>query len=574
MNSSWPFDGDSRLNRIFGDSKRKTGGRPFLGAYRRKPAPDAAAEAEPPETDPVEPPNYVEKAEPAPKVVLKNPAWSVDKASFNDKVRVLVEAEVPPPLAHLTRIEFKLWALIPDGKREAVGKMEGHLKDGRAAGEVTLFYPQYRDGGNLLSACGYVFSAKHRESDEVESKALPVKQPFASKVRWDKAEEWFGLPVKLLADTCLKDGEEVTVKVASENGVALDAKAKAKKGKLEIPWTPCLCGVSPDAGGKYPEKVEFYAELSHGEERAVPEKNFFLKVVGETEYHTFAKDCVWGEYGAHAEFKQRLKKGSADVQVKKTIMKAWQGFMVDMTRAGLTGIVPGCPFDRQRWGRVKGKGETPNQYHDGSQWLPMPKGFTPRDKEFSAYGFIQSGGHFILGGIPRAYWPDKFLDYDFDKPAYVKKRQDWKQDTDSRWSRKFLLRPHSCRKGSGSGGCGYHLDLALELNRIETWQEHAITICKGHFRSNAGCFSLEEPRIAMAAHEVGHLVGMPDEYVDGGIDPTLNGDGATKGIDSTTLMGQSLDRIKKRHYANFASVADLQVERKIGRKTGFVPADQ
>lgn len=146
-------------------------------------------------------------------------------------------------------------------------------------------------------------------------------------------------------------------------------------------------------------------------------------------------------------------------------------------------------------------------------------------------------------------------------------------DTERRWSRKFLIRPRPCCKGSARGGCGYPLDLEFEMKQIATWQEHSITICNGLFRSNAGCFSLEEPRVAMAAHEVGHLVGMPDEYVDGGIDPTLNGDGAIKGIDTTTLMGESLGGIKKRHYANFTTTVDTLIEPKTGRKPGFFPAD-
>jgi hypothetical protein len=86
--------------------------------------------------------------------------------------------------------------------------------------------------------------------------------------------------------------------------------------------------------------------------------------------------------------------------------------------------------------------------------------------------------------------------------------------------------------------------------------------------------ALEDPDISMAAHEIGHLVGMPDEYVDGAVDPNLNGDGAVKGIDETTIMGGRLNLVKKRHYANFSSVVEAQVEKKLGRKIGFHAADR
>lgn len=573
MNHFPHFDGDSLVNRLFGDPRKKAGGRPFIGGHRKKPASEAAAEPESSEEDPVEPSNYVEKAEEQPKVVLKNLAWVVDKASFNDKVKVQLEAEVPKPHAHLTRIEIKVLALTPDGKKEPIDKQETHLKDGAAEGEVTVFYPQYREDGNLLSQCKYVFTAKHRESDETESGPLQVKQPFVSKVRWEKAEEWFGVPVKLLADTCLKDGEEVTVKVASENGVALETKAKAKKGKLEIPWTPCLCGVAQDAEGKYPDKVEYFAEISKGEEKAVPEKNFLLKVIGQTRYSQFSKDCTWGIFSTYAEFEQRVFQGELDIRVERPIMKAWPAYMLDLRTAGMKGPVAGNPYHGWRWGRITDNGEHPNQYHDGKQWQPLPKGFRLDEDFITVVGLIRQGGKFVEGGEPSAVFPDQFEDYDFDSAEYLKKRKAWKSDTDTRWSRKFLVRPAACQKGHGPGGCGYPLDLQFIMTKVETWRKHTIAVCNGAFRSNSGCFSLEDDDIQMAAHEVGHLVGMPDEYKGGGIDPSINGDGAVKGIDRTTIMGNSMDKVKRRHYANFVAMAQSQVTEQVGKKVLFIASD-
>jgi hypothetical protein len=512
------FDAQFLYQGIFGALPRPFG----RGVAASRQAPPSEPASPEPGSEPVEHAAGASEArEEKPKVLLRNLAWSVPQGSFNGKARFQLEADLPAALAHLTRLEIKIVALTPDGK-EPIDRKEIHLKQGQAAGEATLFYPRYREDGNLPASCDFIFTAKHRDSEEAESPRLTAKQPFVSNLRWEKAEEWFGVPVKLLANTCLKDGEEVTVKVASENGLALDTKAKAKKGGLEIVWTPCLCGVGPDGDGKYPEKVEYYAEVSKGEERAVPEKNFFLKVVGKTGYHTFPKDYTWDIYGVHAEFRQRLENGALDVQVRKPIVKAWQGYQVNMIRAGLVGTVKGCPYESYRWGRAAGAGPVPNQYHDGDKWVPMPPGHTPSPKEYSAYGFIQSGTRYVRCGESSAIWPDPFPDYDFDEPRFVKKRKDWKSDTDTRWSRKFLIRPRHCKQGTRPGGCGYPLGLNLELEKVTAWKEDAIAVCKGIFRSNAGCFSLEDPR----------------------------------------------------HYANFSEVVETQIEKKLGRNIGFQAAEE
>jgi hypothetical protein len=476
-------------------------------------------------------------------------------------------------LEYITRVEFKVFALTPDGKREAIDKQDGHLKNGKASANATLFFPSYRKDGNLLSECKYVFTAKHRDSKEEESPTLPTRSPFATQVRWEKDENWYGLPIKLLAKTSLGEGEEVHVKIASENGLALDSKVKAKGGKLEVSWVPCMCGVSPDANGKFPDTVEYYAELSHGGEKAVPKKNFFLKVLGNTGYHTFSKDLRSEEYSTHAEFNQKLANGIVDVRVRRTIMKAWPGYLVNMKSAGISGKAGNCPFDGYRWGRILGTSELPNQYFDGKKWVNMPKGHVLLDKDVSVYGFIRAGLKFHLGGDSSAVWPEAFTEYDFDSETFTEKRKAWKADTDTRWSRKFLIRPKHCPKGIAGGGCGYPLDLNLELKRVEKWETLTIAVCNQHFRSNSGCFSLEDPDVQMAAHEVGHLLGFPDEYEGGGVDPAIQGDGAVNGIDDSTVMGSSMDKIKKRHYSNFAALVENQVTDKIGRKSQFDAAD-
>jgi len=112
-----------------------------------------------------------------PKVVLTNLRWSADSGEFNEKTSVMANAVLPEDAQHLTRIEFKVYALTPDGKRENIDKGEGHLHAGSATAEFTLYWPQYRKDGNPLSECDFIFTAKHRESQEKESGTLRVTGP-------------------------------------------------------------------------------------------------------------------------------------------------------------------------------------------------------------------------------------------------------------------------------------------------------------------------------------------------------------------------------------------------------------
>lgn len=536
---------------VFSNRAVRGGGRP------RPPVnPAAALEPEPELLAPA--PEPEEKAKDNPKVDLTDLAWGAETAGFGDKIGVRAKAALPDELKNITRIEFKVFALLPDGKREAIDKQEAHLKDGQAAAEVTLFYPQYKEDGKLPKECKFLFTAKHRDSKEAESKAITVKQPFAINVRWEKPEGWVGAPVKLLADTCLADGKEVILKIATENGLAAEAKLKAKAGKLEYAWTPCLCGLKSE--GKVPEKTEMLAELSYEGVKIAPKKNYLLKAVAKADSETYAKENSWAGFSLHSEFKQKMEDGVCKVAVKEKVMKAWVGQYLDLTRAGITGTAGGCPWDGNRWARVVGKGWRPTEYHNGKKWVKLPAGHVPVSEEYSSLGFVKSGAKFHMAGEPTAVWPGKFKDYDYDKSKYKKKRAAWIKDTHDRWSGKFEIRPKACSKAEAADGCGYALDLELELEKVETWEENVITLCIGDFQSNAGCFSMDDKDVQMAAHEVGHLVGLPDEYVDGAIEPTLNGDGAVNGIDDDTIMGVNLTQVKKRHYANFIPIVEKQVK--------------
>lgn len=110
-----------------------------------------------------------------PKVRLHTPVWDRELGHFNGMATARVSADLPAEFAHLTRISFTVFALAQDGKRERIDGGEAHLKDGVAEKELSLFYPSFREEGGLPKACEYLFTAKHRDSEEIESPALKVE---------------------------------------------------------------------------------------------------------------------------------------------------------------------------------------------------------------------------------------------------------------------------------------------------------------------------------------------------------------------------------------------------------------
>ncbi|HKP96592.1 MAG TPA: hypothetical protein VJ385_12610 [Fibrobacteria bacterium] len=552
-----PFDKSNPKN-PFGGAPWPKGG----GGVRRPATPAEAAEPEPPP-----PPVAEEKPKEKPKVVLSNPKWSKDKARFNEKVTLTVEGTLPEELKGITKVDFQAFAVQPDGKKESIAKAEGHLKDGKAGKEITLFLPQFKTPeGKPPDSCRYVFTAKHRDSTEVESPALDVRQ-FAAKVRFEKEEGWVGETVKVLADTILSDDVEVALKLTLSHKAVAEAKVKAKGGKLEYTYHPCLCGVEAK-DGKLPESVPVQAEFQLEKEKAFGAKNYKLKLVKDADWETFSKDYSWNNYSVHSEFKQKFDGLQCKIQVKEDVLKAWGGYWVKMTGAGITGLAGGCPYAGYRWGRVHGAGMVPNQYHDGTAWKAFPAGFVPSGGEYSAVGFQKSGAKYVqINGTGE--WPEAFADYDFH--TYAKKRAAWVDDTHKRFSEKFKLRPKTCSKAADKEGCGYKVDLTLEMKKVETAGAHSIALVPGYGRSNAAIFFYGETRVAVAAHEVGHLVGLPDEYAGGATDTTqADGDGLASGIDNDSLMGANLTNVKKRHYVNFLAVAKKLWKAKTSRDLEFM----
>jgi hypothetical protein len=194
---------------------------------------------------------------------------------------------------------------------------------------------------------------------------------------------------------------------------------------------------------------------------------------------------------------------------------------------------------------------TPDQYYDGKNWVALPAGFTPNAAEYQSIAFYKdASGKFVSpsGGT----WPETFADYDFNDKAFVDIRKGWVDNVHKFWTEQWGLRRHGCTSDASVHCCRYEVQVDIAFKEVTAHANDTILVGPGDFRSNASTFFMGDDRPGLVPHESGHLMDNPDEYVGGAVDPTLNGDGATNGIDPDCIMGQNLSTVKKRHYHAFA----------------------
>ena len=109
--------------------------------------------------------------------------------------------------------------------------------------------------------------------------------------------------------------------------------------------------------------------------------------------------------------------------------------------------------------------------------------------------------------------------------------------------------------GATAAGTGPGVDVARVPGGQLTDAADVVLVAPENMRSNAVLWFMGDSRISVAAHETGHIMDNPDEYVGGAVDTSLNGDGAVNGIDANSIMGQNLAGVKLRHYHAFAATA-------------------
>lgn len=383
----------------------------------------------------------------------------------------------------------------------------------------------------------------------------PPDDPIAD-LKWDVESAWCGDTAKLTAASSLADGTEVAIKLSAGDQVCEDAKAKIQGGKLEFPWAVKGIPFAYGEDKKAKPEVEIAAEVTADGKKYNAKKNLKAKKLVEGKDLEFSDSHSWGtktKYLVKGHFFQGVEGNVTKVTVKKKVMKSWGATYVSVTKAGIKSAGGGFPWAGMRWARCPKGAMVPNEYWDNNKWNPIK--FAIDSSDFGTLPIIKTGTKYHWVHSQSNEYPGTFPDYKWED--HQAKRDAWIKDSNQRWTGAHKVKRKACTAPKDKPCCAYDVRLEFSMEKVETYDDEVICLAPMPLRSNAGLLFYDDSRIAMCAHEVGHLVGQPDEYDGGAVDTAVNGDGAKNGLDGTTLMGSDLtvetnNKIKVRHYANFA----------------------
>lgn len=274
----------------------------------------------------------------------------------------------------------------------------------------------------------------------------------------------------------------------------------------------------------------------------------------------------------HQESYHRFALSAADYVItlfaEVRYVKGWGAEVVNLRNhvpAGTGGLLDaeGFAYPGYRWTKVQaGK----RKFWDGASWQDFPAGYVLIDADYFGVGIIKKGNDFV--SVHGAKWPGQLDDWDPEHGAKAEKIKTWIAEIEKTWTGKFDLRRKDC-PSADSSCCRYRIVMKASFTRVETPGPGTIVLADGNIRSNTSLFYIDEPRLPMVAHEVGHYLGNPDEYAGAVLETSLNDDGATAGIDPNSIMGQNMTTVKKRHFRTIQRVFADAVARDYGRTFSF-----
>lgn len=153
-------------------------------------------------------------------VKLSNPKFLVPEGHFEEKVPFSVDADLPASLKDVKRVIVTAWSLPPHGEKQQAFSKDFYVDDdGKVTGEIELRRPS-KQNGKEVDACPYYFTARHRDSKQVESPKIKVKEKFGGNE---------DLILELAASDDLKNSGTL-FELRSKNG-AIISKVEVKNGE-------------------------------------------------------------------------------------------------------------------------------------------------------------------------------------------------------------------------------------------------------------------------------------------------------------------------------------------------------
>jgi type VI secretion system VgrG family protein len=213
-------------------------------------------------------------------------------------------------------------------------------------------------------------------------------------------------------------------------------------------------------------------------------------------------------------------------------------------------------------------------YWNGNTWVPVPpppSWSDPIGTKLYGMAVWQELGvvKTQFGTLP---WPDPVPEWSARAlEAKETRLDDASGAIGSYWTHEFELKRESCLSNAPEC-CRYTVRCSVSF--VETSiKRGGIILSESDSRANSGAWPMDLDN-RTAAHEYGHHLGNPDEYVGAGsVDPTVNGDGAIAGIDDESLMGEGYD-IRRRHYKPICGALSHLVSTHLGKTYTYTVVDR
>jgi len=387
----------------------------------------------------------------------------------------------------------------------------------------------------------------------------PVPEKKVIEIKWDTAEAWCSDEATVRGTTQnYTDNEEITIQVTDTvRGTAVTTfKAKVTGNAFQYKWK--IVNVLPPVDGGHPVEDMQVDATASGVKTPTPLKIRFVPSLPKTRYNV-----------GNARFNLTTVDHKVAIDEEAEYVKGWGASVVQLGAHGGTegGLLDGqLAWAGYRWMKRVG---TQDQFWNGTQWKNLPTGFTLSDANNFCVGFYENGvkpdGSKKFTCQYGGDWPETFTDWNIDDAAHQTIITTWATRIGTKWTGKFDVKRELC-SSTTSACCRYPIKVEGKFTKKTTFAAGMLMIADGDIRSNSGLFFLDDPDEGTMPHEFGHWLGNPDEYAGAsGLDTSLNGDGATAGIDSTAIMGQTMDIVKKRHFRTICAHFANMVKTKTGK---------
>lgn len=213
-------------------------------------------------------------------------------------------------------------------------------------------------------------------------------------------------------------------------------------------------------------------------------------------------------------------------------------------------------------------------YWNGAAWVPVPPPPIWTDPigtklhgmaVWDELGVIKTQFGKLAWPDPVPEWSAEALDY---KDILL---EDAAGGIDRNWTHQFDLERDGCLSDA-IGCCRFRVRCAVKFAESTVKRKGVIILGENSSRANSGAWGLDDDQLTVA-HEFGHHIGNPDEYVGAGsVDPTVNGDGATAGIDELSLMGAG-EIVRRRHFKHICLALEQLITTHLGKAYTYFVVD-